>query len=279
MNFIDNLDTYGTYKFKGKVAAPYLKAQGLPVDTLENPTWTHTLADKVAKAVVEWCKDKGATMATHWFQPLGSAGVRRGRMSNTGASAAPPAARLWLGQRQVQCMPTSRLGRPQAAGRRVLVGWPTRCSVRSRAGWCAPQPSLSPRQARPDRPGAQRDVQLRRERRAQVELRRRRPAPGRDRRLLVHERRPARAPCQPNQNPRLAAAVAAAWQAVGGLAACSRVRARPAVRRRRTPRAATPRSTPPRPSSSATTPSTSPRCDRPGGLGGPGWVAWVAWVA
>ena len=84
MNFIDNLDTYGTYKFKGKVAAPYLKAQGLPVDTLENPTWTHTLADKVAKAVVEWCKDKGATMATHWFQPLGSAGVRRGRMSNRG---------------------------------------------------------------------------------------------------------------------------------------------------------------------------------------------------
>ena len=79
MNFIDNLDTYGTYKFKGKVAAPYLKAQGLPVDTLENPTWTHTLADKVAKAVVEWCKEKGATMATHWFQPLGSAGVRRGQ--------------------------------------------------------------------------------------------------------------------------------------------------------------------------------------------------------
>ena len=135
MNFIDNLDTYGTYKFKGKVAAPYLKAQGLPVDTLENPTWTHTLADKVAKAVVEWCKDKGATMATHWFQPLGSAGVRRGRMSNTGASAAPPAARLWLGQRQVQCMPASRLGRPRAAGRRVLVGRPTRSEpcVRGRA--------------------------------------------------------------------------------------------------------------------------------------------------
>lgn len=126
MNFIDNLDTYGTYKFKGKVAAPYLKAQGLPVDTLENPTWTHTLADKVAKAVVEWCKDKGATMATHWFQPLGSAGVRRGRMSNTGASAAPPAARVWLGQHQIQCVPASRLGRPRAAGGRVLVGWPTR---------------------------------------------------------------------------------------------------------------------------------------------------------
>ena len=287
MNFIDNLDTYGTYKFKGKVAAPYLKAQGLPVDTLENPTWTHTLADKVAKAVVEWCKDKGATMATHWFQPLGSAGVRRGRMSNTGASAAPPAARLWLGQRQVQSMPASRLGRPRAAGRRVLVGRPTRYE----ALWC-PKPSrrvrasaeLLPRQARADRAGAQRDVQLRRKRRAQVELRRRRPAPGRDRRLLVHERRPARALCQPNQNPRLAAALAAAWQAVGGLAvgglaACSRVRARPAVRRRRTPRAATPRSTPPRPSSSATTPSTSPRCDRPGGRGEPGWVGWVAWVA
>ena len=128
-DFIDNLDTYGTYKFKGKVAAPYLKAQGLPVDTLDNPMWTHTLSDKVAKAVVAWCKDKGATMATHWFQPLGSAGVRRGPTSNTAAQRLRPLrppARLWLGQRQVQRRAASSLGQPGETGRCVLAGRPAR---------------------------------------------------------------------------------------------------------------------------------------------------------
>ena len=69
----------GTFKFKGVVAAPFLKAQGLPADILEDPNWTKNHADKVAAAVVAWCKTKGATMATHWFQPLGSAGLRRGQ--------------------------------------------------------------------------------------------------------------------------------------------------------------------------------------------------------
>ncbi|KAL3912611.1 MAG: hypothetical protein SGPRY_008277 [Prymnesium sp.] len=64
MNFIDNMGDYGTYKFKGEVAAPFLLAQGLPANLLEDPLWTHTHADKVAAAVVEWCKTKGATMAT-----------------------------------------------------------------------------------------------------------------------------------------------------------------------------------------------------------------------
>ena len=127
MEFIDNLDTYGTYKFKGKVAAPYLKAQGLPVDTLDNPMWTHTLSDKVAKAVVEWCKAKGATMATHWFQPLGSAGVRRAPCPTQ-----PPRGlgrcgrqRPWLGQRQIHRRAASSLGQPRPTGRRVPA-WPAR---------------------------------------------------------------------------------------------------------------------------------------------------------
>jgi len=125
MEFIDNLDTYGTYKFKGKVAAPYLKAQGLPVDTLDNPMWTHTLSDKVAKAVVEWCKAKGATMATHWFQPLGSAGVRRvphvqhsrPEASAAAASSAP----------LVRPAPDPAQGglQPRPTGRRVPA-WPAR---------------------------------------------------------------------------------------------------------------------------------------------------------
>jgi hypothetical protein len=63
-NFIDNLDDYGTYKFKGEIAAPYLRAQGLPADVLDDLLWTSKHSDKVAKAVVEWCKAKGATMAT-----------------------------------------------------------------------------------------------------------------------------------------------------------------------------------------------------------------------
>ena len=61
------------------MAAPFLAAQGLSPDVLDDPMWTHKHADKVAEAVLEWCKSKGATMATHLFQPLGSAGVRRGQ--------------------------------------------------------------------------------------------------------------------------------------------------------------------------------------------------------
>ena len=40
--------------------------------------WTRdeATADKVAHAVLLWAKDKGATMVTHLFQPLGSTGER-----------------------------------------------------------------------------------------------------------------------------------------------------------------------------------------------------------
>ncbi|KAL1495368.1 hypothetical protein AB1Y20_016737 [Prymnesium parvum] len=79
INFIESMEDYGTFKFKASIAAPFLIAQGLPANVLDDPSWTHKHAEQVAKAVVEWCKSKGATMATHWFQPLGSAGVRRGQ--------------------------------------------------------------------------------------------------------------------------------------------------------------------------------------------------------
>ena len=69
----------GTFKFKGAIAAPYLKAQGLLPDVLDDPNWTKKHADKVAAAVAAWCRSKNASMVTHWFQPLGSAGVRRGQ--------------------------------------------------------------------------------------------------------------------------------------------------------------------------------------------------------
>jgi glutamine synthetase type III len=81
INFVDNLSEYGTYKFKGAVAAPYLKAVGLAADVLDDPKWqeSRATADKVAEAVMKWAKEKGASMVSHWFQPLGSAGVRRGQ--------------------------------------------------------------------------------------------------------------------------------------------------------------------------------------------------------
>ena len=52
---------YGTCKFKGKEAAKYLAKQKLPENILDT-LWTRddALADKVAAAVLEWCRDHGA---------------------------------------------------------------------------------------------------------------------------------------------------------------------------------------------------------------------------
>jgi len=76
---IHRVDGYGSHRFRGKVAAPFLKQVGLKPDILEDLTWTHREADKVAKAVMEWAKSLGAGMVTHWFQPMGSSGVRFGQ--------------------------------------------------------------------------------------------------------------------------------------------------------------------------------------------------------
>jgi len=81
ISFAANLGVYGTHKFKGKEAAKYLAKQKLP-DTVLDTLWTRddALADKVAAAVLEWCRDHGATMYTHVFQPLGSGMMRLGQM-------------------------------------------------------------------------------------------------------------------------------------------------------------------------------------------------------
>jgi len=95
-SFIDNIDNYGSLKFKGAIAAPYLKAQGLNENLLEDMQWPKTHADEVAKAVVAWAKNNGASLATHWFQPLGSSGMRLGQtgqvhnaMFNFGSNGKP----------------------------------------------------------------------------------------------------------------------------------------------------------------------------------------------
>jgi len=76
--FISSSEDYGSHVFKGAVADEYLSKQGLPAGLLDDPSWTKTSADKVAAAVMDWANDKGASVFTHWFQPLGASGVRHG---------------------------------------------------------------------------------------------------------------------------------------------------------------------------------------------------------
>lgn len=77
-HFISSADDFGTHQFSGAVADEYLSKQGLPAGTLDDPKWTTTSADKVAAAVMDWAHDKGASVYTHWFQPLGASGLRHG---------------------------------------------------------------------------------------------------------------------------------------------------------------------------------------------------------
>jgi glutamine synthetase len=79
-DFIASMDTYGTNVFKGAVADKYLEKHGLPKGFLNDPSWTRNpeSANTVARAVLDWAKDRGASIFTHWFQPQGSTGVRLG---------------------------------------------------------------------------------------------------------------------------------------------------------------------------------------------------------
>jgi len=75
-----SLDGYGKHLFKGATAAPYLEKHGLAKNALDSPSWTtNGSADKVAAAVLDWARDNGASVYCHWFQPLGSSGVRHGQ--------------------------------------------------------------------------------------------------------------------------------------------------------------------------------------------------------
>jgi len=71
---------FGSCCFKGAVADKYLSKYGESAALLENPAWTKdmTKADIIAKAVLDWAVDNGASVYCHWFQPMGSSGVRHG---------------------------------------------------------------------------------------------------------------------------------------------------------------------------------------------------------
>eukprot|EP01032_Pedospumella_encystans_P017129 gene17129-19528_t len=74
-----SLEGYGEHVFKGEVAESYLRKHGLRKEVLETPEWvTDGSADKVAAAVLDWALRNNATLYCHWFQPLGSSGLRHG---------------------------------------------------------------------------------------------------------------------------------------------------------------------------------------------------------
>lgn len=64
--FMSSIEDYGTHLFKGATADKYLAKQGLPAGLLDDPSWTTSAAtaDSVAKAIMEWAGDKGASVFT-----------------------------------------------------------------------------------------------------------------------------------------------------------------------------------------------------------------------
>jgi len=81
-NFARKMNQYGQNCFSGAVAKKYLMQMGVPVSVIdrvfEDATILAEHQDLVAAAVLQWAKEREATMFTHAFQPLGSDGVRAG---------------------------------------------------------------------------------------------------------------------------------------------------------------------------------------------------------
>eukprot|EP00585_Thalassiosira_rotula_P013231 CAMPEP_0196130474 /NCGR_PEP_ID=MMETSP0910-20130528/828_1 /TAXON_ID=49265 /ORGANISM="Thalassiosira rotula, Strain GSO102" /LENGTH=720 /DNA_ID=CAMNT_0041389783 /DNA_START=79 /DNA_END=2241 /DNA_ORIENTATION=- len=78
MASIEPYADYGKGVFTGRVADEYLKKHGSSADILDDPSWTKTHSDTVAKAVLDWAVDRGANTYCHWFQPMAASGVRHG---------------------------------------------------------------------------------------------------------------------------------------------------------------------------------------------------------
>ncbi|KAL1505117.1 hypothetical protein AB1Y20_008876 [Prymnesium parvum] len=81
-SFLHFTESYGKNCFSGAVAKKYLLEAGLS-DGMELKVFQETALleqhkDTVAKAVMKWAIDNGASIYTHWFQPLSSELVRSG---------------------------------------------------------------------------------------------------------------------------------------------------------------------------------------------------------
>eukprot|EP00966_Prymnesium_polylepis_P265369 6130687-Prymnesium_polylepis.1 len=91
-NFISAMDSYGSLVFQGAVAKKYLQQAGLPAGleekVFDDKSLLMTHKDTIAKAVVKWAQDNGASMYAHWFQPLGSEMMRQGCTGQVGGARA-----------------------------------------------------------------------------------------------------------------------------------------------------------------------------------------------
>ena len=75
-----SVEGFGDHCFKGAVAKKYLQKYGESDKLLNDPTWPQQAGkpDVVAKAVLDWAVDNGASVYCHWFQPMAASGVRHG---------------------------------------------------------------------------------------------------------------------------------------------------------------------------------------------------------
>ena len=75
------LEEYGQNVFRGALAGKYLRRYGRSAALLQDVTWTARKddAEAVAAALRDWAVERGATSYCHWFQPMGSGGVRHGQ--------------------------------------------------------------------------------------------------------------------------------------------------------------------------------------------------------
>ncbi|KAL3936594.1 MAG: hypothetical protein SGBAC_008124, partial [Bacillariaceae sp.] len=73
--------SYGKHIFTGKLAEYFLKKNGTSLEEFSDPSWVkdRSKADLVAAAVLDWAVAHGAITYCHWFQPMGSSGVRHGQ--------------------------------------------------------------------------------------------------------------------------------------------------------------------------------------------------------
>ncbi len=57
---------FGEHVFKGEVATRYLSKYGETANLLADSAWTATKSDLVASAILDWARDNGASVYTHW---------------------------------------------------------------------------------------------------------------------------------------------------------------------------------------------------------------------